>query len=500
MQPAALVKRGDGVTVHLRALATHLPAWGTVRIRLGGPDEDAVTLAVAAGRAALAAAVATGQAGGVDRADPTDSAGAADTAGEAGWADLVERVVLVTRDVPLLEGGSTAVLLAGLDLPDSVPAVQILGGAPAALDAVTGAQPGTLVIGVDVAGAAGTGAGAALVGDAGTALRPLARCDRSLPVLVRDDHGRVSDYADARLLRDRGLHANLARLALPGRPIAVAGLTGNEAKAVTAGGAGSTPAPTTGASAVFFALAGMIGQAEAGPVLAVEQATLVAAAVEPAPATATAATAAPQTQTQTAAQAPVPTRTALAVHAPAPRALPVRRMSSEAQIAISLPAYERAFDAKVRLRAGRCGTCGTLSLPPRSRCLECGMEGSPELVALPREATVYSAVTINVPVPGLATPYSLALVELGDSGVRLLTHVTDAEPGAVAIGDRGRVLLRRVAIRSGVPDYGYAFAPSKPTPEPAPEPVAAEASVPLPVPATLTFTSSAGPVSREVQG
>ncbi|WP_322749846.1 MULTISPECIES: Zn-ribbon domain-containing OB-fold protein [unclassified Frankia] len=492
------------MTVHLRALATHLPAWGTVQIRLGGPDEDAVTLAVAAGRAALAAAVATGQACGVDRAGPTDSAGAADTAGEAGWADLVERVVLVTRDVPLLEGGSTAVLLAGLDLPDSVPAVQILGGAPAALDAVTGAQPGTLVIGVDVAGAAGAGAGAALVGDAGTALRPLARCDRSLPVLVRDDHGRVSDYADARLLRDRGLHANLARLALPGRPIAVAGLTGNEAKAVTAGGAGSTPAPTTGASAVFFALAGVIGQAEAGPLLAVEQATLVAAAVEPAPATATAATAAPQTQTQTqtAAQAPAPTRTALAVHAPAPRALPVRRMSSEAQIAISLPAYERAFDAKVRLRAGRCGTCGTLSLPPRSRCLECGMEGSPELVALPREATVYSAVTINVPVPGLATPYSLALVELGDSGVRLLTHVTDAEPGAVAIGDRGRVLLRRVAIRSGVPDYGYAFAPSKPTPEPEPEPepAAAETSVPLPVPATLTFTSSAGPVSRGVQG
>ncbi len=130
------------------------------------------------------------------------------------------------------------------------------------------------------------------------------------------------------------------------------------------------------------------------------------------------------------------------------------------------------------------------------------MEGSPELVALPREATVYSAVTINVPVPGLATPYSLALVELGDSGVRLLTHVTDAEPGAVAIGDRGRVLLRRVAIRSGVPDYGYAFAPSKPTPEPEPEPepAAAEASAPLPVPATLKPTSSAGPVSREVEG
>jgi uncharacterized protein len=37
--------------------------------------------------------------------------------------------------------------------------------------------------------------------------------------------------------------------------------------------------------------------------------------------------------------------------------------------------------------------------------------------------------------------------------------VTGAEPGTVAIGDRGRLALRRVAMRSGVPDYGYAFEP-----------------------------------------
>jgi uncharacterized OB-fold protein len=66
---------------------------------------------------------------------------------------------------------------------------------------------------------------------------------------------------------------------------------------------------------------------------------------------------------------------------------------------------------------------------------------------------------VQIPVPGLKTPYSLVIVELDDVGVRALVKVTGAEPGTVAIGARGRLALRRVAVRSGVPDYGYAFEP-----------------------------------------
>ena len=39
-------------------------------------------------------------------------------------------------------------------------------------------------------------------------------------------------------------------------------------------------------------------------------------------------------------------------------------------------------------------------------------------------------------------------------------QVTGAEPGSVQIGDRGEMVLRRVAERSGVPDYGYSFSPA----------------------------------------
>ena len=77
-------------------------------------------------------------------------------------------------------------------------------------------------------------------------------------------------------------------------------------------------------------------------------------------------------------------------------------------------------------------------------------------------ATVYTTTTIHTPVPGLATPYTIVIVELGDTGVRLLAEVTGVPPGNVGIGDRGEMVLRRVAVRSGIPDYGYAFSPDAP--------------------------------------
>jgi uncharacterized protein len=68
---------------------------------------------------------------------------------------------------------------------------------------------------------------------------------------------------------------------------------------------------------------------------------------------------------------------------------------------------------------------------------------------------------VHMPVPGLRTPYSLAIVELDEVGIRALVKITGAQPGSVRIGDRGRLTLRRVAVRSGVPDYGYMFEPGQ---------------------------------------
>jgi hypothetical protein len=64
---------------YVASIGTYLPCWGAPGHRLAGDDEDAITLAVEAGRAALIASGA------------------------------VERVVLVSRDLPLVESSNAAV-------------------------------------------------------------------------------------------------------------------------------------------------------------------------------------------------------------------------------------------------------------------------------------------------------------------------------------------------------------------------------------------------------
>jgi uncharacterized OB-fold protein len=153
-------------------------------------------------------------------------------------------------------------------------------------------------------------------------------------------------------------------------------------------------------------------------------------------------------------------RTEIHRREPIARPMPDARYISDTDIPISLAAYERAFEAKVRWEAGRFADSDDLDFPPRYRV---GVDGALttdyELVPLPRTGTVYTETTVHMPVPGLKTPYSLVIVELDGVGVRALVKVTGVEPGSIGIGHRGRMALRRVAVRSGVPDYGYAFEP-----------------------------------------
>ena len=384
---------------YITSIGTYLPCWGTPGRRVPGDDEDAITLAVEAGRAAL------------------DSGGS------------VECVVLVSRDLPLMESSNAAVLLAGLGLDPELEVTERLGGAPATLDALGAARPRTLVIGVDIDAA---GAAAALTAERGLQVRTAARIARSLPVRTRTANGLVHDYGDPRLLKERGFLASLAA-AWVDTPVAVAGVEERQAAALCAGP--PLPLPTTGASSGLFALAAMVESGSTGPLVGVEQASLSGITVA-----------------DGAAQ--------INRREPRARAKPECAYIPSADIPISLAAYERAFEAKVRWEAGKYSDSDELDFPPRYRVDRGGtLRTDYSFVPLPRTGTVYTEVTVRVPVPGLRTPYSLVIVELDDVGVRALAKVTGIEPGTVDIGDRGRMVLRRVAVRSGVPDYGYAFEP-----------------------------------------
>jgi uncharacterized protein len=384
---------------YVASIGTYLPCWGTPQHRVPGDDEDAITMAVEAGRAALIASGA------------------------------VERVVVVSRDLPLLDSSNAAVLLAGLGLDAELEVDERLGGAPATLDAVSSARPRTLIIGTDLDPA---GAAAILTAERGLRVRTAARVARSLPVRTRKATGDVHDYGDPRLLHERGLIASLEAAWLD-TPAAVAGVDHARASELTIG---DPPAlPTTGASSGLFALAGMAERDSTGPLVAVEQASLSGITV-------------------TGGVAELHRRE------PAARPLPHGTYIGGAEIPISLAAYERAFEAKVRWEAGRFADSEQLDFPPRYRLADDGaLSAGYELIPLPRTGMVYTETTVHMPVPGLRSPYSLVIVELDGVGVRALVKVTGAEPGTVDIGVRGRLALRRVAVRSGVPDYGYMFEP-----------------------------------------
>jgi uncharacterized OB-fold protein len=394
------------------AIGTYLPPWAKGARRVKGPDEDGLKMAVAAGRAA----------------DPTASA---------------RRVVMVSRDFPLLEGGNGAVLLAGLSLPPDVPVTEALGGAPAVLDQIAAAAADTLIIAADDSGAV-AGAAAVLTGDSGATIAPVARQTRSLPIQARTADGATHSYADPRLQREIGVKSTLSRLDLPGSP-AVAAVAGVKATQLGPGFDGSTAIddPTASAAAVIRLIADAVETGTQGLVLAIEQSTATAAA--------------------------------LTLGATPPRIVrdefPAREQSQTRTtqgtgIPISLAAYARAFEPKLRWEAAVFDERPCIDVapqfPPRARVDNAGSLATDyRLEQLPRSGTVHTHTTIRIPVPDLPSPYSLAVVQLDDSPVRVLLKVTGVPAGEATIGQPGTVVLRKIADRSGIPDYGYAFCPGR---------------------------------------
>jgi uncharacterized protein len=389
--------------VNVAALATYRPVW---EIEGGGRscghDEDVTTLAVAAAAGVLA---------------PCD----------------VGRVVIVTDAPDVLEPDPGAVFATALGLAPATPVEVRLGAGAAALEALARAAPRTVVVAVSPSTPAG--AAGALVGDEGVELTDVRSAAHSLPALVRRAaSSAVAVYDDPRLVRERAVRPAVAAVANGAAPVAVAGVAPGDLGRLL-------PSPPLahdrvgGAAEPLFALAALLDAGRTGPLVAVEGARATSVEVGRG--------AAPVARSE---RAPLP-------------AAPAAETES-GSIPFSLPAYARAFDAKVGLVAARCA-CGELSYPPRSLCLACGRTGATTPERLPRRGAVYTTVTVRTAVPGIPGPYSLAIAALDGVETRVTVPVTDAPAGSVRIDDRGELVLRRIATRAGVPDYGYAFVPDE---------------------------------------
>ncbi|WP_435063751.1 zinc ribbon domain-containing protein [Halobaculum sp. EA56] len=132
--------------------------------------------------------------------------------------------------------------------------------------------------------------------------------------------------------------------------------------------------------------------------------------------------------------------------------------------AVSVPTWRRSTPARYRLEAGRCPDCGALAFPPEGACPDCHALVEFESVALPGTGTVETVTGVS---PGGAPPefvrqaerggdYPVAVVRFERDGgaASLPMQVCEADPDEVAAGDAVRAAFRRVYEREGVVRYG----------------------------------------------
>src|SRR5215471_9359194 len=97
---------------------------------------------------------------------------------------------------------------------------------------------------------------------------------------------------------------------------------------------------------------------------------------------------------------------------------------------MDLPRYRRLTAPYYRLEGRRCTRCGELTFPPREACGACrGREMEP--FRFSGRGTVYSFAEVAQPLAGFNGPYTVALVELEEGGVRVTAQLTDVEPEEV---------------------------------------------------------------------
>jgi len=345
-----------------------------------------------------------------------------------GLPAVPRRIVIVAQAPQFIEGDTAAILAAGAG-DTSIPVERRLGGPDAVLDALLSAQDGTAVVAVHADAPAA--AAAALIGATGARMTDAGAVAHSLPMRMRaigDTEATV--YDDPRLLRERGWRP--AMEALGGDlPAIVVGVPKSYARSVRAQGE-----EAQGPAAALLGLAAAIATGTPHRVIAFNGASARCADVAETDGC----------SVVQLARTPVARDRTVADHS--------------VDIPISLAAYERAFDAKLSLAASVC-RCGALEFPPRAWCAQCGQATGDARRLLPRRGAVYTAVTVRVPVPGMRSPYSIAIVDLDGVDLRVMAPVADVPAGTAAIGDRGSLVLRRIAMRRGVPDYGYAFAPDE---------------------------------------
>ncbi|PSQ39125.1 ACP synthase [Halobacteriales archaeon SW_5_70_135] len=450
-------------------------------------DEDALTMAVAAGRQALAAADATGES--------------------------VDRLVFATTTPPVEEGALTARLGAALSVPESASRSARTADAAAGVRALRDAderEGRTLVVAADCPRGAPDGEREAVAGAGGAAflLEPRAATLRVIeaaeasPAYPGTRFRRSGDDAvdgveitayDRTALReamaaaaadlDTAVDAAAVQAPGPDSPYRAAGALGVERDTVAAGtvvdGVGDAAAASVPLS-LALTLARVDPLAPDGDAGEDPPETLLAAGYG--------GDGAALLRLERSGDLPV------AVDARPSRAVDfagyLRRRADVVSGApegggahVSVPAWRRSLPQRYRLAAGRCPDCEAVSFPPGGACDDCGAVVEYEPVDLDREGTVETAARIA---QGGAPPefreyqrrigaeYATAVARFsapggGEASVplfvvddgRSLVDGAGKEGGEnlVRIGAPVEAVFRRIYTQEGVTRYGLKLRP-----------------------------------------
>jgi hydroxymethylglutaryl-CoA synthase len=138
---------------------------------------------------------------------------------------------------------------------------------------------------------------------------------------------------------------------------------------------------------------------------------------------------------------------------------------------VSVPTWRRSSPQRHRLVAGRCPDCAALAYPPRGTCRDCGSRQEYEPLELPGTGTIETVTTISqggappefAEQQAMAGDFAVAIVAFdgpeGDATVSVPLQVTDIDPETIGIGDRVTTTVRRIYTQEGVTRWGCKVRP-----------------------------------------
>ena len=116
---------------------------------------------------------------------------------------------------------------------------------------------------------------------------------------------------------------------------------------------------------------------------------------------------------------------------------------------------------KYALVASRCRVCGVVETPPGRVCPGCGEIDSGEPYSLRDVGCTVVSVTLDRLAPTPDLPVTIAVVDV-DGGGRRSTEVIDTPPGGINVGDRLVPTFRRLHSADGIHNYFWKTRPEAP--------------------------------------